>query len=297
MNLLDSLKQNIAGTLAAEKSYNLPSLCTDLGLASGEESEAFASKNKYVIRRLQVLKKSETLALAKEVLERFSSYSLEETLDLLLPLDGVIPAITRRDLINKLSETGDLQGRLYISEFITRTFPLSQISYDDYRYPTLEEAVAQHMIHNDDWSYKDLLECLDYLKLSERRFRMFLEQIVHPEVRTGVDQQRFVDIINSYIARDGFELVAVEQVSGYPVYRVVKKGGVAGHCTNLIFAANGPKPELVLADAINNDIRITKNEDFCLIYDLPIGIDGLRWKDLVDWWAARSPSDNPERKL
>jgi hypothetical protein len=54
---------------------------------------------------------------------------------------------------------------------------------------------------------------------------------------------------------------------------------------------------LVLADAINNDIRITKNEDFCLVYDLPIGIDGLRWKDLVDWWAARSPSDDPERTL
>jgi hypothetical protein len=98
MNLLDSLKQNIAGRLAAEKSYNLPSLCAALGLACGEESEAFASKNKYVMRRLQALNKSETLALAKEVLERFSSYSLEETLDLLVPLDGVIPAITRRDL-------------------------------------------------------------------------------------------------------------------------------------------------------------------------------------------------------
>jgi hypothetical protein len=72
---------------------------------------------------------------------------------------------------------------------------------------------------------------------------------------------------------------------------------VAGHCKNLIFAANGPKPELVLADAINNDIRITKNEDFCLVYDPPIGIDGLRRKDLVDWWAARSPADDPERTL
>jgi hypothetical protein len=41
-------------------------------------------------------------------------------------------------------------------------------------------------------------------------------------------------------ARDGLELVAVEQMSGYPVYRVVKRGGVAGHCKNLIFAANGP---------------------------------------------------------
>src|SRR5258708_10081149 len=126
MNLVNTLKQNMAGTLAAEKSYNLPSLCTDLGLASGGESEAFASKNKYVIRRLQALKKSATLALAKEVLERFSSYSLDETLDLLLPLDGVIPAITRRDLINKLTETGDLHARLYISAFITPTFPHSQ---------------------------------------------------------------------------------------------------------------------------------------------------------------------------
>ena len=36
---------------------------------------------------------------------------------------------------------------------------------------------------------------------------MFLEQIVHPEVRTGGDQQRFVNIINYYIARDEFELV------------------------------------------------------------------------------------------
>lgn len=242
MNLLDSLKQHIAGTLAAEKSYNLPSLCAALGLASGEGSEAFASKYKYVMRRLQTLNKTETLALAKQVLERFSSYPLEETRDLFLPPDGVIPAITRRDLIDKLSETGELHGRLYINEFITRTFPLSQISYDDYRCPTLEEAVAQHMIRNNDWSYKDLLECLNYLNLSERRFRMFLEQIVHPEVRTGVDQRCFVDIINSYIARDGFELIAVEQMSGYPVYRVVKKGGVAGHCKNLIFAANGPKP-------------------------------------------------------
>ncbi len=52
------------------------------------------------------------------------------------------------------------------------------------------------MSRNDDWSYKDLLECLDYLKLSERRFRMFLEQIVHPEVRTGVDQQRLATMVS-----------------------------------------------------------------------------------------------------
>ena len=118
------------------------------------------------------------------------------------------------------------------------------------------------MIRNDDWSYKDFLECADYLKLSERRFRAFLEQIVHPEVRTGDDQKRFVDLINTYLQRDGFELRPVEEISGYPVYRVSKKGGVSGRCKNLIFAANGPKPELVLAAALNSDIRITKTWRF-----------------------------------
>src|SRR5260221_355121 len=216
MNLLDSLKQHIANTLAAEKSYNLPALCTGLGRAPCNDSESFASKYKYVLRRVQTLAKDEALALAKQVLQRFSSYQLQETLDLLVPLDGVIPAITRRNLIDKLSDTGDLHGRLYINEFLERTFPLSQIPYDDYRFPNLEEAVAQHMIRNDDWSYKNFLECADYLQLSERRLRAFLEQIVHPEVQTGDDQKRFVDIINPYLQRDGFELQAVEEISGYP---------------------------------------------------------------------------------
>jgi AbiJ N-terminal domain 3 len=287
MNLLDSLKQHIASGLAAEKSYNLPGLCTSFGLAPGDETEAFASKYKYVLRRVQPLAKDEVVALAKQVLQHSSSYQLQETLDLLLPLEGVIPAITRRDLIDKLSDTGDLHGRLYINEFLERTFPLSQMPYDDYRFQNLKEAVAQHMSLNDDWSYKDFLECADYLKLSERRFRAFLEQIVHPEVRTGDDQKRFVDLINPYLQRDGFELRPVEEISGYPVYRVIKKGGVSGRCKNLIFAANGPKPELVLADALNNDIRITKHGDFCLVYDLPIGIEGLRWQELVQWWGSR----------
>lgn len=36
-------------------------------------------------------------------------------------------------------------------------------------------------------------------------------------------------------------------------------GGVGTPAKNLIFAANGPKPELVLRDAVNNDIEIVRN--------------------------------------
>ncbi|MBI5738840.1 MAG: hypothetical protein HY997_23510 [Mycolicibacterium neoaurum] len=43
--------------------------------------------------------------------------------------------------------------------------------------------------------------------------------------------------------------------------------GVAGTPKNLIFAAAGPKPDLVLVDAVNNDIQIVRNAEHCLIYD------------------------------
>lgn len=64
-------------------------------------------------------------------------------------------------------------------------------------------------------------------------------------------------------------------------------GGVGGSVKNLIFAANGPKPELVLRDAVNNDIEITRNAKFCLVYDRPITAAGLSFQALIDWWRDR----------
>ena len=64
-------------------------------------------------------------------------------------------------------------------------------------------------------------------------------------------------------------------------------GGVAGEMKNLIFAADGPKPEFVFSDAINNDLVVVKNDQFCLIYDEPLDPDGLTWRQLGEWWARR----------
>jgi very-short-patch-repair endonuclease len=68
-------------------------------------------------------------------------------------------------------------------------------------------------------------------------------------------------------------------------------GGVRGGVKNLIFAANGPKPELVLRDAVSNDVEITRNAEFCLIYDRPIGAEGLTFQALIDWWRDRESID------
>ncbi len=56
---------------------------------------------------------------------------------------------------------------------------------------------------------------------------------------------------------------------------------------NLIFAAIGPKPEIVLDNAVNNDLRIVRNEEYCLVYDRPLAGHGLLWSELADWWADR----------
>lgn len=63
--------------------------------------------------------------------------------------------------------------------------------------------------------------------------------------------------------------------------------GVAGDLKNLIFAADGPKPKIVFRDAINNDIDIVENEQHCLVYDRPLGPNGLTWNELTAWWADR----------
>jgi hypothetical protein len=64
-------------------------------------------------------------------------------------------------------------------------------------------------------------------------------------------------------------------------------GGVEGSTKNLIFAANGPKPDIVLRDAISNDIEIVANSEHCLVYDRPDPGEGLRFSHLIQWWRDR----------
>jgi hypothetical protein len=56
---------------------------------------------------------------------------------------------------------------------------------------------------------------------------------------------------------------------------------------NLIVAADGPKPELMLANAVST-IKITANARYCLVYDRPLGDAGLSWADLVAGGCGRT---------
>lgn len=71
--------------------------------------------------------------------------------------------------------------------------------------------------------------------------------------------------------------------------------GVSSEVKNLIFAANGPKPEIVFDDAIRNKIKIVKNQQYSLVYDRPLLEKGLLWEELVDWWRDREELHNLTR--
>ncbi|MEV0561472.1 hypothetical protein [Dactylosporangium sp. NPDC050588] len=63
--------------------------------------------------------------------------------------------------------------------------------------------------------------------------------------------------------------------------------GVVGDLKNLIFAANGPNRRSSSVTRSTNDLDIVENEQYCLVYDRPLGPNGLTWKELIDWWADR----------
>lgn len=210
--------------------------------------------------------------------------------------------LNRRFLLDELLALGDIAGRLDLIEFLQYTWDLENMPSTDHRFSTASADIWQHMINNSDWDYDYLFG--SYLNLIEgvdgQLFR-FLESVVHPLVRKPGEQEQYVTVTNKFLAQEGFQLQLREEISGHQIYRIIKIGaGVNERVKNLIFASSGPKPRIVLADAISNDIQITEHEQYCLIYDVPVPQTGLLWSDLIAWWArkeGREPSLNVERSL
>ncbi len=72
--------------------------------------------------------------------------------------------------------------------------------------------------------------------------------------------------------------------------------GVRGEMRNLIFAPLGPKPKIVLSDAVNNDLQLTDNPGDALVYDRPLAESGLTWRELVAWRAASDSLTEDEER-
>ncbi|MEA5550526.1 hypothetical protein VB713_05955 [Anabaena cylindrica UHCC 0172] len=303
---LNKLRAAIADALAEEKSYNLPKVCEEFGLSPGTDEEAHSSKRVYVNKRLIGKSDEFLINLAQRVLKDYSSEELRNILTQFISGNFQISLINRKNILDELiikSEVLAIHGKLDLIDFLKRIWSLDTMPPSDKYFKSATQEITQRMVMTHEWDYHHLFN--SYLGLTDSSdeilFR-FIEEVTHPLVQELEIQKFLVNLINNHLVKDGYRLEAKEEISGLPIYKVVKIGsGVSGNIKNLIFAANGPKPELILEDSINNDIRIVKNENFCLIYDQPIPISGLFWKDLVSWWAKKlndeCPTIETERSL
>lgn len=296
---IGEIEEVLIKILAAEKAYNLPAIAEKYGLACGTESEAMSSKSSYLSRRLKGKSNLFILDMALRIAKDYNSTELRRAIALYndmqkYQINGNIRRVILDELCNLKEE---LEGEKSIVEFLNRIWELKKMPsiYSDSK--SLEDDIFQHMMRNDDWSYNELFDTnLDIIGSDDEVFTKFLETLVDPVIRKGSKQREMLDLINSHIAEADYELTESGSKIGMPVYKLMStKVGVDGQVKNIIFAADGLKPELVFTDAVNNDISIVKNEGNCLVFDKRIPESGLKWDDLVTWWSS-SKYHNPDEE-
>ena len=82
-------------------------------------------------------------------------------------------------------------------------------------------------------------------------------------------------------------LQPIGQVAGRTKYKALPANrGAQEPIKNIIFASKY-KPEIVLEDALNNDIKIISNQDKCLVYDKNILSTGISWNELQNWYDEK----------
>jgi hypothetical protein len=291
---LEQLRLEIALGIAAKKSYQVPAFCVKLGLqeaATPEDEEvAFRSKKAYVMPMLQDKSEPDLLNLAQRVLSEVDYGPLELLFtEMTQHSEHRVSRLVRKDVLHALNEVEFLFGDQPVLETLERILG-SQVVASEQLAQLLgvrsAGPITQHYLRNNDWSHQQMLEHCGVLDCPQTTFFRLIDAVLDPIVRRDQEQADLAEAISSCLQRDGFAVKAISSQSGYPVYGVVRAApGVEGAMKNLIFASTGPKPELIIRDAVSNDVKIIKNADKVLIFDQPLSSGLLSWAQLQAWWA------------
>jgi hypothetical protein len=214
------IRSLVADALYPTKSYNLPSVCERYGLEPGDKEEAFASKTKYVMRRLEKLTDKAVFDIAKNVIEDFPHDQLQAAIELLDRQCHRITDLSRHHLAEALDEFS-LSGKRDLLEMLRNHWP-SIDKTGSYRVfdETLADDIHQHAVRINDWANREILERIGFLTCSQAKLFEFLEDVLDPIRHNHDEQERIVAKLNPILLRDGYRLTASDRVSGYPVYKV-----------------------------------------------------------------------------
>ena len=278
----------------------LPSICESLGLPIPETDD---SKRNRMTASFNALPDAGLANTARQFLTRYTPKAATRNLiENILWSERACPVIPKRfrrevaraiaveELYRDARRFDELLDRLWVVE----TDPLAGIFG---RVDTgLKAQILQHVHRNPgDWSAELLFDRLGAYESPDRRFATFLEGLASADVRPDETAQRdFVACVNVPLRNCGVELRETAIEGGYPVFMIVSlHGAIRGRPKNLIFASP-EKPDLRFRDALDNDIEIVTNADNVLVFDRPIGVDGLLWSDLQLWWSETEGIENSE---
>ncbi|MFE2721883.1 protein kinase [Kitasatospora sp. NPDC059327] len=133
-----------------------------------------------------------------------------------------ITEVTRRRIFDALRlQNLHWAGALGDVDFLQRIYDLDQLPSGDPRFKSAEGDIVQHRFNNDDWQDDWVFTDprFELIQGPDDVFLRFLAEAVHPVVRPDEEEvERLLQLFNDALGRDSFTIVAVDNISGYPVY-------------------------------------------------------------------------------
>jgi len=291
-------------TIKPQTRQTIPGILDELGMPVASDDPSL-TKAQYIESRLELLADHDLPGVAERFLAQHGrSLSAAKRYELNELVWANAPAIeinrrTRYDIARALEGVPLYLKSVPFLSLVAQLWDRSEFleSFFDTGFPSLLAQVERHVVLNEhDWSVEHLFEQLGAYDASSRRFALFLEGLASPGIRPDESSQRsFAATVNGALAGTSIELREVGSEGGFPAFRFKVIGRGAGRAKNLIFASR-TKPDLRFRDAVNNDIEIVSDSDQVLVYDLPIPVHGLCWRDLQAWWAELNHLDDKEAK-
>ncbi len=180
------------------------------------------SKYRYAQIRLAAVSALDVVGVARKLLLEVDHHALSEAVAKYDEITGTeVSALTRKRLMAVFNGR-PLASEMDDIEFLRRLWPIAEMSRADDTSDTgtLEDAIFQHTVRNDDWDNRDLLRAVGFETMSRAQLFRFLAAVVDPLAQSPEGQTQLVTAINDHIRHDGYRLAEVGRISGSPRYEV-----------------------------------------------------------------------------
>ncbi len=134
-----------------------------------------------------------------------------------------ISEVTRRNIFDLIFDDSIVwTGRLTETDFLARLYNLKSLPSHDDRYKCAHEDIRQHCERNpgdwlNDWIVTD--SRFDLLNSSDEVFLQFLCEVIDPVVQPNKQEvDRLLEVFNSHLKADGWEIAARTYISGKPIF-------------------------------------------------------------------------------